>query len=312
MVPFLQCHKKVFLEIPLHYVVLVEGYWTSTRVLYIVSLRCFLPSLFFSLLFLSPFPSPFLIITSTNTDHKPTGMDASCSSNPCSTSKNLLHYVTLPFSSALFSRASVCQRFLLLAFIQGQTGWPFLVVRDMSRFEEQAGTCNARMDGCERHLAVQVPDRVLGQMSMKVITCDRSISTMTASQRIIRDDGVIFGPGKVKDHVRQLDKASATSTAIIPPKGFRVRFLSAKYHRMSRCRMIVPTCTHMAWLNPSDELLIYRADTTGFHVARKFTKCLKSLLVGSQRFCLQSFCCSCLDNMIFKEMSAKTLKSGSD
>lgn len=50
--------------------------------------------------------------------------------------------------------------------------------------------------------------------------CERYISTMTASQRIIRDDGVIFGPGKVKDHIRQLNKASATGTAIIPPTGF--------------------------------------------------------------------------------------------
>ena len=50
--------------------------------------------------------------------------------------------------------------------------------------------------------------------------CERYISTMTASQRIIRDDGVIFGPGKVKDHVRRLDKVSTTATAIIPPKGF--------------------------------------------------------------------------------------------
>ena len=48
--------------------------------------------------------------------------------------------------------------------------------------------------------------------------CEKYISTMTASQRIIRDDGVIFGPGKVKDHVRRLNKASAT--AIIPPMGF--------------------------------------------------------------------------------------------
>lgn len=48
--------------------------------------------------------------------------------------------------------------------------------------------------------------------------CDNYISTMTASQRIIRDDGVIFGPGNAKDHVRQVTKASAT--AIIPPKGF--------------------------------------------------------------------------------------------
>ena len=48
--------------------------------------------------------------------------------------------------------------------------------------------------------------------------CEKYISTMTSSQRIIRDDGVIFGPGKVNDHIRQLNKASAA--AIIPPMGF--------------------------------------------------------------------------------------------
>ena len=48
--------------------------------------------------------------------------------------------------------------------------------------------------------------------------CEKYISTMTASQRTIRDDEVSFGPGKVKDHVRQLNKASATE--IILPMGF--------------------------------------------------------------------------------------------
>ena len=49
--------------------------------------------------------------------------------------------------------------------------------------------------------------------------CERYISTMTTSQRIIRDDGVIFGPGKAKDHVKQINKGGP-ATRIIPPTGF--------------------------------------------------------------------------------------------
>jgi thiol-disulfide isomerase/thioredoxin len=49
--------------------------------------------------------------------------------------------------------------------------------------------------------------------------CESYISTMTASQRIIRDDGVLFGPGKAKDHVKQIDKGRP-ATQIIPPPGF--------------------------------------------------------------------------------------------
>lgn len=49
--------------------------------------------------------------------------------------------------------------------------------------------------------------------------CESYISTMTTSQRIIRDDGVIFGPGKAKDHVKQINKGGP-ATRIIPPPGF--------------------------------------------------------------------------------------------
>jgi thiol-disulfide isomerase/thioredoxin len=48
--------------------------------------------------------------------------------------------------------------------------------------------------------------------------CDRYISTMTSSQRILRDEGILFGPGKVKDHIRQVPQQKFT--AIIPPPNF--------------------------------------------------------------------------------------------
>lgn len=48
--------------------------------------------------------------------------------------------------------------------------------------------------------------------------CESYISTMTRSQRIIRDDGLIFGPSKAKDHVKQVGNKKATE--IVPPKGF--------------------------------------------------------------------------------------------
>jgi thiol-disulfide isomerase/thioredoxin len=48
--------------------------------------------------------------------------------------------------------------------------------------------------------------------------CDRYISTMTSSQRILRDEGILFGPGKVKVHIRQVTQQKFTS--IIPPPHF--------------------------------------------------------------------------------------------
>lgn len=50
--------------------------------------------------------------------------------------------------------------------------------------------------------------------------CSRYVSTMTMSQRIVRDNGVFFGPGKVKDHVKEITGAGHPATPIVPPEGF--------------------------------------------------------------------------------------------
>lgn len=50
--------------------------------------------------------------------------------------------------------------------------------------------------------------------------CSRYVSTMTASQRIIRDRGVFFGPGQVKDHVQSMSKRYDQAYPIVPPEGF--------------------------------------------------------------------------------------------
>jgi thiol-disulfide isomerase/thioredoxin len=49
--------------------------------------------------------------------------------------------------------------------------------------------------------------------------CHRYVSTMTASQRIVRDGGVLFGPGQAKDHIKRISNDKDVPH-IVPPKGF--------------------------------------------------------------------------------------------
>lgn len=54
--------------------------------------------------------------------------------------------------------------------------------------------------------------------------CDRYVSSMTKAQSIVNKEGVFFGPGKVKNHLKdilkQLDKQPATFQSIVPPPSF--------------------------------------------------------------------------------------------
>jgi len=50
--------------------------------------------------------------------------------------------------------------------------------------------------------------------------CEQYISTMTQSQKIIEENGLLFGPGKVKEHLQRISKNSARATSIRPPNGF--------------------------------------------------------------------------------------------
>ena len=51
--------------------------------------------------------------------------------------------------------------------------------------------------------------------------CGTYISTLTQSQQIIKNDGVLFGPGKANSHVKSMESISSKQcTNIIPPVGF--------------------------------------------------------------------------------------------
>mmetsp|Transcript_11127 Transcript_11127/g.25771 ORF Transcript_11127/g.25771 Transcript_11127/m.25771 type:complete len:295 (-) Transcript_11127:46-930(-) len=52
--------------------------------------------------------------------------------------------------------------------------------------------------------------------------CHCYISTMTASQRLVCDEGVLFGPGKAKEHLKNLSskRTSFSSSSILPPPNF--------------------------------------------------------------------------------------------
>ena len=50
--------------------------------------------------------------------------------------------------------------------------------------------------------------------------CERYVSSMTQAQRIINSEGVLFGPGKVKNHVKELVGNLATYQPIVPPPSF--------------------------------------------------------------------------------------------
>ena len=52
--------------------------------------------------------------------------------------------------------------------------------------------------------------------------CDKYISTLTQSQQIIKNEGVLFGPGKANAHVKSMESISSTKKCmnIIPSSGF--------------------------------------------------------------------------------------------
>lgn len=51
--------------------------------------------------------------------------------------------------------------------------------------------------------------------------CNNYISTLTQSQQIIKNDGVLFGPGKANSHVKNMESISPKQcTALIPSLGF--------------------------------------------------------------------------------------------
>lgn len=54
--------------------------------------------------------------------------------------------------------------------------------------------------------------------------CDRYVSSMTKAQDIVNREGVLWGPGKVKNHVKeiqqQLSRKPATFQSIVPPPSF--------------------------------------------------------------------------------------------
>jgi len=49
--------------------------------------------------------------------------------------------------------------------------------------------------------------------------CDKYLSAMTKSQRIIIDDGIFFGPNKIKNHITSQTKEDEVSM-IVPPKNY--------------------------------------------------------------------------------------------
>lgn len=51
--------------------------------------------------------------------------------------------------------------------------------------------------------------------------CDKYISTMTQSQQIVKNDGLIFGPGKANNHVKSMESFSPQQyTSLVPSRGF--------------------------------------------------------------------------------------------
>ena len=44
--------------------------------------------------------------------------------------------------------------------------------------------------------------------------CDKYISTLTQSQQIIKNEGVLFGPGKANAHVKSMESISSTKNCM--------------------------------------------------------------------------------------------------
>jgi thiol-disulfide isomerase/thioredoxin len=50
--------------------------------------------------------------------------------------------------------------------------------------------------------------------------CNKYISTLTQSQQIVKNEGVLWGPGKANDHVKKMESMSARCTSLVPSLGF--------------------------------------------------------------------------------------------
>ena len=51
--------------------------------------------------------------------------------------------------------------------------------------------------------------------------CSKYISTLTQSQQIVKNEGVLWGPGKAKDHVKRMESISLSKcTPLVPSLGF--------------------------------------------------------------------------------------------
>jgi len=91
---------------------------------------------------------------------------------------------------------------------------PPAVGEEEEAFSSVLGTYDVLVDTLEYESA-----GMRSQLSRRC-KCDRYISTLTKSQKVIRDKGVLFGPGKANDYLKDTGNKAKSYTPIVPPTNF--------------------------------------------------------------------------------------------